>query len=156
MSPPIDLVGIKLRQSIRREPSTDVDELVAEVERLRAQGQAILAAGGDFLWTGGAATLPETVAGVLHALDVELTRSMRERDQSPAAKVRDAHPHINYTDADLVKRAVERAGRLGPKMARWVPVGAAFSVGSRIAAALCRACGLDPDEMVGDDGEGEE
>lgn len=69
-------------------------DLTAEVAQLRAERQAILDAGGDALWAGGAKTIPEAVAGVLHALDVELRRSDRER-----------------------------------------------------------ACGLDPDEMVGSDGE---
>jgi hypothetical protein len=130
--------------------------LVAEIERLRSERQAILDAGGDFLWAGGANTLPEAVAGALHALDVALTRSAKEYDVSPAAKARGTIPGLALTDADVVRRAVEQAGRLEYPMRRLVAVDAALSCGEVVAAALCRACGLDPDEMVGDDGEGEE
>ena len=56
-----------------------------------------------------------------------------------------------------------RCGTLGsPRLPSGVQRGSgqdveeALSCGEGVAAALCRACGLDPDEMVGDDGEGEE
>lgn len=206
MSPPIDLAAIKARSAEAREyrwPAidADVDALVAEVERLRAERQlaacalyheilpvdndadlltsigkmvdlldsehrglmqfnaelqAIRDAGGDLLWAGGAKTLPEAVAGICHAYTVELDRRERERDRSPAAKAREAHPHIKYTDADLVTQAVHRAGRGEYRRVRWSVVGEIFTAGSGVAQELCRACGLDPDEMVGDDGEGEE
>lgn len=133
----------------------DMQALVVEVERLQAERQAILDAGGDALWAGGATTLPEAVDGVLHALDVALTRSAKESDQSPAAKVRDTVQGSGYTDADLVKRAVKNAGNIGGRRLRWAAVALNFGLGSTSAAALCRACGLDPDERVGDSGEEE-
>jgi len=156
-----EIVDQMERPTWRTEPGCA--ELVAEVERLRAEvatlrteRQAILDAGGDFLWAGGAKTLPEAVAGALHALDVALTRSANEYDRSPAAKVRDAVQVCSYTDADLVKRAVENAGSIGGRRLRWAAVALNFGLGSTSASALCRACGLGPDEMVGSDGEGEE
>jgi len=149
-----EIVDRMVRPTWRTEPGCAA--LVAEIERLRAERQAILDAGGDPLWAGGAKTLPEAVAGVLHALDVALTRSAKEHDASPAAKVRHDHPHVKVTDADLVDSAVRNAGRCGAKMARWAAVKEVFGHGSGVSESLCRACGLDPDEMVGDDGEGEE
>ena len=130
--------------------------LVAEIERLRAERQAILDAGGELLWAGGAKTIPEAVAGALHVLYVALTRLTKEYDASPAAKVRDVFPHLVFTDADLVRWAVERAGKGEYRRQRWAVVGEIFTRGSHVARELCRACGLDPYEMVGDDGEGEE
>ena len=130
--------------------------LVAEIERMRAERQAILDAGGELLWAGGAKTIPEAVAGALHVLYVALTRSTKEYDASPAAKVRDVFPHLVFTDADLVRWAVERAGKGEYRRQRWAVVGEIFTRGSHVARELCRACGLDPYEMVGDDGEGEE
>lgn len=136
--------------------TADIAAVETELERLQVERQAILDAGGDLLWAGGAKTLPEAVGGLCYALTVELLWRERERDKSPAAKAREAHPHIVYTDADLVRRAVSRAGTDGSKRLRWAAVGTVLSVGSGVAQELCRACGLDPDEMVGADGEGEE
>ncbi len=133
-----------------------VDEFEAEIGSMRIERQAILDAGGDFLWAGGAKTLPEAVAGICHAYTVELDRRERERDQSPAAKVRDTFPHLAFTDADLVRLAVERAWRGEYQWQRWAGVVEIFARGSHVARELCRACGLDPNEMVGDDGDGEE
>ena len=147
-------VDLTERPTLRDQPGTRA--LVAEIERLRAERQAILDAGGDFLWSGGATTLPEAVAGVLHALDVALTRSAKEYDASPAAKVRDAHPHFKFTDADLVNAAVNAAGQWFERQPRNGAVADVFVILPIEAATLCRVCGLDPDEMVGDDGEGEE
>lgn len=135
--------------------ATEVERLRAEVATLQAERQAILDAGGDFLWAGGAKTLPEAMAGVLHALDVALTRSMTERDQSPAAKVRDTVQGFTSTDADLVTEAVQAAGRWFQTQPRRNAVVDVFEVSPKEAEALCRACGLDPDEMVGTDREGD-
>ena len=147
-------VDLSERPTLRKQPGYAA--LVAEIERLRAERQAILDAGGDSLWAGGAKTLPEAVAGALRALNVALTRSAKEYDQSPAAKVRRDHPHVKVTDAGLVESAVRNAGRCGARMARWAAVKEVFGHGSGVPESLCRACGLGPDEMVGDDGEGEE
>ena len=65
-------------------------------------------------------------------------------------------PNIAFTDSDLVRWAVERAGKGEYRRQRWAVVGEMFARGSHVARELCRAGGLDPDEMVGDDGEGEE
>ena len=147
-------VDLAERPTLRDQPGCA--PLVAEIERLRAERQAILTAGGDLLWAGGAATLPEAVAGICHALTVELYRRERARERSPAAKVRDTFPHLAFTDADLVRWAVERAGKGEYRRQRWAVVGEMFARGSHVARELCRACDLDPDEMVGSDGEGEE
>jgi hypothetical protein len=130
--------------------------LVAEIERLRSERQAILDAGGDFIWAGGAKTIPEAVAGALRALDVALTRSAKEHDASPAAKVRHAHPHVKLTDADLVRLAVQSAGRRGEIVLRYAAVTEVFQCNGDVAVVLCGECGLDPHDHVGDDGEGEE
>lgn len=73
-------------------------------------------------------------------------------EKTPAEKIRDDHPHVKTTDAALVERAVSNAGRCGPRMVRWAAVKEVFGHGSGVSASLCRAFGLDPDEMVGDDG----
>ena len=146
-------VDLTARPTLRDQPGTRA--MVAEIERLRAERQAVLDAGGDLLWAGGAKTLPEAVAGICHAFTVELDRRERERDQSPAAKVRDILPYFKTTDADLVKQAIERAGKGEYRRRRCTVVGEILTQDEHFAAALCRACGLDPDEMGGD-GEGEE
>lgn len=89
-------------------------------------------------------------------LVAEIERLRAELANRPAAKARETIPSLTLTDADVVRRAVEQAGRLEYPMRRVSAVDAALSCGDGVAAALCRACGLDPDEMVGDDGEGEE
>lgn len=146
----------RLRAEVSRADPHAMTLLEQAVDRLEAERQAILDAGGDFLWAGGAKTLPEAVAGICHAYTVELDRRERERDQSPAAKVRDVFPHLAFTDSDLVRWAVERAGKGEYRRQRWAVVGEIFTRGSYVAWELCRACGCDPDERVGDDGEGEE
>jgi hypothetical protein len=90
------------------------------------------------------------------ALVAEIERLRAEVANGPAAKARKTIPGLTLTDADVVRRAVEQAGRLEYPMRRVSAVDAALSCGEGVAAALCRACGLDPDEMVGNDGEGEE
>lgn len=89
-------------------------------------------------------------------LVAEIERLRAEAANGPAAKVRDTFPRLAFTDADLVRWAVERAGKGEYRRQRWAVVGEMFARGSHVARELCRACGLDPDEMVGDDGEGEE
>ena len=155
-----EIVDQMERPTWRTEPGCA--ELVAEVERLRAEvatlrteRQAILDAGGDFLWAGGATTIPEAVAGALHTLDVALTRSAKERDRSPAAKVRSGIPRTDCTDASLVRAAIFRA-KSDTDVKRWVLVSRIFGTGGEASSLMCQACGLDPEEIVGDDGEGEE
>jgi len=143
----------RLRAELDRADPHAMTLLEQAVDRLEAERQAILDAGGEALWAGGAKTLPEAVAGALHALDVALTRSAKEYDASPAAKVRDTVQVWTYTDADLVRRAVENAGSIGGQRFRRAAVALNLGIGLTSASALCRACGLDPDEMVGDGGE---
>ena len=103
-------------------------------------------------------TMP--VEADVDALIAEVERLTAERqatiNASPAAKARAYIPSLTMTDTDLVRHAIESAGRLEYRMRRVSAVDAALNCGDGVAAALCRAIGLDPDEMVGTDGEGEE
>ena len=158
----IDLDAIKARAAERTHTmetmplEADIDALAAEVERLQAERQAVIDVGGDFLWAGGATTLPDAVSGLCRAYTVSLDRAARDRDKSPAAKARDDVAGFAGTDADLVRHAIERAGRGEYRRNRWLVVGEIFGVGGLTSMALCRATSLDPFGMVGDDGEGGE
>lgn len=125
------------------------------VDRLEAERQAILDAGGDLLWAGGATTLPEAVAGALRALDSATRQLVEEYRRSPAAKVRSGIPRTDCTDASLVRAAIFRA-KSDTDVKRWVLVSRIFGTGGEASSLMCQACGLDPEEIVGDDGEGEE
>ena len=60
----------------------------------------------------------------------------------------DAMPLHDYSDADLVRRAVRnaRSSKPGP-VARWVAVKDTFALGSTYARDLCRLHNCDPDEI---------
>jgi hypothetical protein len=59
-------------------------------------------------------------------------------------------PVSEYSDADLVERAVRnaRVRRIGSREPRWAAVSDAFAMGSTYSAELCRRFGLDPNEMI--------
>lgn len=63
------------------------------------------------------------------------------------------HPHICYTDSDLVRRAATSAHRGHGRATRRGHIMDAFGVGSGVADTICRACGMDPDEVVGEDND---
>jgi len=65
--------------------------------------------------------------------------------------IRATLPRFDLTDADLIRRAVQSAGRDGPRVPRWAAVRRVFSLGSTSATHLCLAVGVDPEEMVGID-----
>jgi hypothetical protein len=51
----------------------------------------------------------------------------------------------------LIWRIAHNAGHDGRQRRRWVAVSEATGLGSDVSALLCRAAGLDPDELVGRD-----
>ncbi len=60
-----------------------------------------------------------------------------------------AHVHVG-SDRDLLIVMVMRIGRGRQKRPRWVHVMDVLSTGSTVAAEICRALDLDPEEIVGD------
>lgn len=58
-------------------------------------------------------------------------------------------------DEVLLCNAVRNAGRTGPRRFRWIAVRDVFAVGSTSAVALCRRFGVDPNETIGVDDEGD-
>ena len=65
-----------------------------------------------------------------------------------------AHPNLAHvtvdTDVALLRRTVLAAGRRQiPPRAQWSVVSALLSHGSGVSWAICKALGLDPDEIVG-------
>jgi hypothetical protein len=149
----LEWANLTERLTLRDQPGAQA--LVAEIERLRSD-LALRTGEMERLRSELDRADPHAMTLLEQAVDRLEAERQAVLDASPAAKARDAHPHVKLTDADLVRRAVNRAGKEGPKRLRWAAVGTVLSVGSGVAQELCRACGLDPDEMVGTDGEGEE
>ena len=71
-------------------------------------------------------------------------------------KMRARGLNFDRTDEDLLRYAVQIATVSGQRVPRWVAVRYAFGLGSTSGAALCLACGFNPDEMVGYPADGEE
>ena len=68
-------------------------------------------------------------------------------------------PGYNLTDDQLLDRMIRIAaqGHGQPSAPRWSHVGRVTGHGSGFSSSLCRAAGLDPNEIVGiDDERGEE
>ena len=71
---------------------------------------------------------------------------------------------IPYTERELIQRSINGAcarhaadcsdGLAAPK-ARWDVVKDLFCYGSTTSAAICLEYGFDPDEIIGDDADGE-
>ena len=60
----------------------------------------------------------------------------------------DAMPLHDYSDTDLVRRAVRNARSAEPgPVPRWVAVKDTFGLGSTYARDLCRLYDCDPDEI---------
>lgn len=106
------------------------------------------------VWTGE--PMAEETNDALTEAFIEIERLRAEVANGPAAKVRHDHPHVKLTDADLVRLAVQSAGRRGEIVLRYAAVTEVFQCNGDVAVVLCGACGLDPHDHVGDDGEGEE
>ena len=66
------------------------------------------------------------------------------------------HPHVFYSDSDLVRRAATSAHRGHGRATRRGHIMDAFGVGSGVADTICRACGMDPDEVVGEDNDNDD
>lgn len=68
--------------------------------------------------------------------------------------MRDAgYPH-SHTDSSLLTWAIKTANVRGRRGPRWAAVMRVFKTGQTTAMALCRAVGVDPDELVGHDDPG--
>ncbi len=92
--------------------------------------------------------------GALLFEEVRLTRPPAVED--PFDAVRTEHPHVTQTSIGLVRHLITRAFYGSRRRARWSHVGAMIGHGSGVSQALCRACSVDPDEMLGYDAADEE
>lgn len=54
---------------------------------------------------------------------------------------------VDWTMAELIRRAVEHPQRWERGTPRWSAVGATFRIGSTSAVALCKAFGQKPEEI---------
>ena len=70
--------------------------------------------------------------------------------------LRDTNPGFPCSDTELLRRAVQSAGRGQPWAPRWRHVEDLFDLTPSSAVWLCRICEVDPDEGVGVDGPGPE
>jgi len=77
-----------------------------------------------------------------------------KRDERPLTNVlRDAMPGFPCSDTELLRRAVQNAGRGLPWAPRWRHVEDLFELTPGSAVLLCRACEVDPEESVGESEE---
>lgn len=103
----------------------------------------------------GPEQLPELISwlGAARYRDTERIKELRAKlaaQNDPFDLVRAEHPHVTQTSIGLVRHLITCAfygSRRGP---RWSHVGTMFGHGSGVSQALCRACGVDPYEMLGE------
>lgn len=116
-------------------------------------------------WASGnyldAEHLRSVVRGVRDALDLDDEEDIaavvtaRLRASGPfLAKVREHVPTFERSELDLLRQVCRRPRPGKGRGLRWAHVAATLSVGSTAAQAICSALALDPDEYIGEDGDG--
>ena len=70
-------------------------------------------------------------------------------DSAAKSTTLEAPTGFEYTDLDLLDRAVRNIHYGKGMLPRWSHVGQTFSMGSGYSIGLCKRWGLDPHEMLG-------
>lgn len=109
----------------------------------------------DYDSQGGSTQATAEALAEIGVLVLELVRRLEARED-PFDAVRAEIPHITATAADAVRHVVLYPPVGNQRGPRWSHVGAALGHGSGVSQALCRACGVDPDEILGSEEDGDD